>query len=90
MTSSAAGGAPDEAAAPTGRPLRAERFPAPPPSPSDTKLRLWIAGVVTVVWACSFVADVIPSLDYNPPQAIHGAMLLVVGGIFGTEIRRRK
>jgi len=45
--------------------------------------------VVTVVWACSFVASVIPALHYSPPEAIHAAMLLVVGGIFGTEIRRR-
>lgn len=64
-------------------------MPSPPPPP-DLRLRLWVAGVVTVVWGCSFVADVIPSLNYNPPQAIHGAMLLVVGGIFGSEIRRRR
>ena len=51
---------------------------------------MWIAAVVTVVWACSFVADVVPTLAYDPPQAIHGAMLVVVGGIFGREIGRRR
>lgn len=80
-TSSGADGAADDAGA---------RTPQPPRIPPDTRLRLWIAGVVTVVWACSFVADVVPSLNYNPPQAIHGAMLLVVGGIFGTEVARRR
>ena len=77
-TSSGVGGADEDEGAST-----------PGPQRSDAKLRLWVAVVVTVVWACSFVADVVPSLNYNPAQAIHGAMLVVVGGLFGAELRRR-
>src|SRR6266702_5654993 len=55
--------------------------------PDDGRLRVWGAMVVTVGWACSFVASVIPALHDSPREAIHAAMLLVVGDIFGTEIR---
>lgn len=48
-----------------------------------------IALIVAGVWSCSFIADVIPQLRYNPPWQIHAAMLGVVTGIFGSEAVKR-
>lgn len=48
-------------------------------------LRIWIAGTVTTTWALSIVADIIfPA--YDPPAGVHSLMLIVAGGIFGTEV----
>ncbi len=48
-----------------------------------------IAIVVTLVWAVSFVADIIPSANYDPPTAIHAAFMVVVGSIFGVQLFSR-
>ena len=47
-----------------------------------------IAVVVTLVWAASFIADVLMS-TYNPPAQIHMVMLGIVGSIFGFQIVHR-
>lgn len=47
-----------------------------------------IALVVTVVWAASFVADLLVP-TYDPPTELHAAMLMVVGGIFGVQAIRK-
>lgn len=44
-----------------------------------------IAVVVTMVWAVSFVADIV-SKDYAPPAGIHLAFMLVLGSIFGAQL----
>lgn len=46
---------------------------------------------MTVVWCLNFLAALVPPLHYTPNSAIEGSMLLVVGGVFGSEaIRRRR
>lgn len=47
-----------------------------------------IAIIVTLVWAGSFVADVMIS-NYNPPPQIHMVMLGIVGSIFGFQVVHR-
>jgi len=48
----------------------------------------FIALVVTVVWAASFVADVMMK-NYNPPAQIHAVMLAIVGALFGFQVVHR-
>ena len=62
---------------------------ARPPGGPDGQLRLIVAVVVAVVWSCSFVADVIPQLEYSPDPKIGIAMLGVVTSLFGAEAFRR-
>lgn len=58
-----------------------------PPTPKADKpghgpFALFIAGVVTVVWAGSSVVDTI-SDSYEVSPVLHSIMLLVVGAILG-------
>lgn len=46
-----------------------------------------VAVTVTAVWALSFAADVIIAA-YTPPTSIHLALMVVLGGVFGSQIRR--
>lgn len=48
-----------------------------------------LALTVTFVWATSFVADIIQGEKYEPPIAIHGAMLVVLGSIFGFQLIKK-
>jgi hypothetical protein len=48
-------------------------------------LKARIAVVVTVVWAISFLADIVPALNYEPSPYIHLAFMLVLGGLFGAS-----
>ena len=47
-----------------------------------------IAVVVTLVWAGSFIADVMIQ-TYNPPPQIHMVMLGIVGSLFGFQVVHR-
>lgn len=48
-----------------------------------------IALVVTIVWAITFMADI--ALEaYNPPGGIHAALMLVLGGVFGSQLVKGK
>lgn len=51
----------------------------------DPKVRLWVAGVITVAWAVSFVVDILNPL-YDPPSIVGTLMLIVAGAIFGTDV----
>lgn len=44
-----------------------------------------IAIVVTVIWATSFIADILVE-SYQPPTSIHVAFMVILGGIFGVQI----
>lgn len=46
-----------------------------------------IAIVVTIVWATSFLADIIVK-DYDPNPLVHFIMLAVVGAAFGHSVLR--
>lgn len=48
-----------------------------------------LALTVTFVWAISFVADIVQGDKYEPPIAIHGAMLVVLGSIFGFQLIKK-
>jgi len=47
-----------------------------------------IAVFVLLMWGISFVADIL-SADYEPPIALHGAAMLILGAIFGVQVVRR-
>lgn len=44
-----------------------------------------VAVVVTAVWAVSFLADILVK-TYTPPPSIHTALMIVLGGLFGTQL----
>ena len=46
------------------------------------KLRNWIAGIVTGVWAMNFVATLIPQLQYKSDPALNAVFMAIVGGAF--------
>lgn len=47
-----------------------------------------LAVVVSIVWATSFVIDAF-STEYEPPIAVHGAMMVVLGAVFGVQLVKR-
>jgi hypothetical protein len=44
-----------------------------------------LAIVVTTIWALSMIMDAVAA-NYDPPGGIHGALMVVLGGIFGARI----
>jgi len=54
----------------------------PPDKPDHGPFAIFIAGVVTVVWAVSVVVDTF-SDTYEVSPVFHSIMLLVVGTILG-------
>ena len=54
----------------------------PSDKPDHGPFAIFIAGVVTVVWAVSSVVDTF-SDTYQVSPVLHSIMLLVVGGIIG-------
>lgn len=55
----------------------------------NEKIMNGIAIVVVAVWAMSMIANMIPSLHYDPPVGIYPALMVVLGSIFGVRIVRR-
>jgi hypothetical protein len=47
-----------------------------------------VAIVVTAVWGVSFIADILVP-DYTPPTNVHMALMVVLGGVFGSQFVRR-
>lgn len=47
-----------------------------------------VAVVVTVVWGISFIADILIP-DYSPPTNVHMALMVVLGGVFGSQFVKR-
>lgn len=45
------------------------------------KLRNWVVGIVTGVWALNFAAGLVPELHYKPDQAINAVFMAIVGGM---------
>lgn len=51
----------------------------------DKRLAAFIAIVITIAWAVSFILGAF-NPDYNPPPSIHPLMLIVAGAAFGTAV----
>lgn len=51
----------------------------------DRRISNFIAFVVTLVWAASFLADIVLA-SYEPPASIHVVMMIVAGAAFGNTI----
>lgn len=49
------------------------------------KLTTFMAIVVTTLWSLSMILDAI-NTSYDPPAPIHGAFMLVLGGVFGARL----
>lgn len=49
------------------------------------KLTTFLAIVVTALWSMSMILDAV-NLNYDPPAPIHGAFMLVLGGVFGARL----
>jgi hypothetical protein len=52
------------------------------------RLRIAVALVITVVWACGYLLAVFDH-NFQPPPEISGIMLICVTWLFGSEFRRR-
>jgi hypothetical protein len=46
------------------------------------------AVIVVLVWAVSFIVDILTE-NYEPPVALHGVMMIVVGALFGIGIQKK-
>jgi hypothetical protein len=53
------------------------------------KLRNWVVGVVTGVWAVNFVASLIPQLKYHSDPTIHAVFMAIVGGVIALGVKKR-
>jgi hypothetical protein len=47
-----------------------------------------VAIVVTIVWGISFIADILVP-GYDPPTNVHMALMVVLGGVFGSQFVKR-
>jgi hypothetical protein len=54
------------------------------------RTRTAVIAVVTLVWLINFVAGLIPSVDYEPDQAINGIFMAIVGGLFALGAREAR
>lgn len=51
----------------------------------NEKVTTWLAVSVSAVWALSMMLDAVKNA-YDPPAGIHGALMLVLGGVFGARL----
>lgn len=51
----------------------------------NASMRRLVMGVVTGIWALSFIADIAIG-DYSPSPFIHMAMMAILGALFGKEV----
>lgn len=51
----------------------------------DPRVTNVIALVVTFVWGFSFIADIVPMVDYSPSPYIHLAMMSIIGAAYGSK-----
>lgn len=42
----------------------------------------WVIRLVATMWAANLVAGMIPSLQYEPSEAVNGIFMAIVGGLF--------
>lgn len=57
------------------------------PRTSNERIALWLAVVITLAWAVSFIVDIVNS-HYDPPASVHALMLIVAGAVFGDGLIR--
>ena len=55
----------------------------------NSKLTAILAIIVTFIWSGSMLLDAF-NLAYDPPAPIHGAFMLVLGGVFGARLAGRE
>lgn len=58
-------------------------------NPFDPRIVNGIAVLVSIVWAISFVADIVIA-TYDPSPFVHLAMMTVVGAAVGSNVLKRK
>ena len=51
----------------------------------NPKITTFLAIIVTLLWSGSMILDAV-NLAYDPPAPIHGAFMLVLGGVFGARL----
>lgn len=56
---------------------------------SNNKVATGLAIVITVVWAISFIVDVIVTA-YDPPASVHALMMMVAGAVFGEGLLKTR
>lgn len=55
----------------------------------NSKITAILSILVTVMWSLSMILDAF-NQNYDPPAPIHGAFMLVLGGIFGSRLAGRE
>lgn len=51
----------------------------------NPRVTTFLAILVATIWALSMIFDAL-NTGYDPPPAIHGALMLVLGGVFGARV----
>lgn len=51
----------------------------------NSKITAFLSILVTVIWSLSMLLDAF-NANYDPPAPIHGAFMLVLGGVFGARL----
>lgn len=52
-------------------------------------IRIFIAVVVTVVWAAGYAAKILDP-SFNPPLEVNAVMLVIAGYFFGSGFRKKE
>lgn len=60
-----------------------------PNNVSNNKIATVMAIVITVVWAVSFLVDIVVE-EYDPPPSVHALMMIVAGAVFGEGLIRNR
>jgi hypothetical protein len=56
---------------------------------TDARLRVGLAGVITVLWSGSIILDAV-NPNYDPPASLHPLMLIVACAVFGEAAFRAR
>lgn len=56
---------------------------------SNNKVATGLAIVITIVWAISFIVDVLVK-GYDPPASVHALMMMVAGAVFGEGLLKTR
>ena len=51
----------------------------------NDRVKLAFCWLVGTGWLASLIVGMIPAAHYNPPLAIHGPMMAVIGAVFATR-----
>jgi hypothetical protein len=72
---------------PTEEPQKRDDPPRPAPFTVSDRTANRLITVVAAMWVLNVVAGMIKVLEYEPSQYVHGAFMIVLGGVFTVRVR---